>query len=181
MEKRSPRSSDHRETQRCRSPSRRGEVQSGSVLSARGFGGHASPLSLALNSSQTKLSKRKTLSDINSLSPLLLWNIALIRSTENPGQREQERSRACYQQPQDGTLGSVPHPTSLPSPTPQWPDRKQDSKILLIRMTSKRTQSILHLLSSSFLHQSLPPGSTGGGAPAPRKPQGEQGLLRSSR
>ena len=83
-----------------------------------GGGGHASPLSLAPNSSQTKLSKCKTLSDINSLSPLLLWNTALIRSTENPGQREQEICRVCYQQPQMAPWAVFPTPPTCPPPHP---------------------------------------------------------------
>ena len=125
MEKRSPRSSDHRETQRCRSPSRRGKVQSGSVLSAWGSRGHASPLSLALNSSQTTLSNHKTLSDINSLSPLLLWNTARQKHRE-PRAKGTRNKQGMLSTAPDDTLGSVARPTSLPTPTPQRPDRKQD-------------------------------------------------------
>lgn len=95
------------------------------LFSQPGGGGHASPLSLAPNSSQTKLSKCKTLSDINSLSPLLLWNTALIRSTENPGQREQEISRACYQQPQTAPWALFPAPPRSP---PQHPNGQTANK-----------------------------------------------------
>lgn len=78
-------------------------------------------------------------------------------------------------------LCSPPHLPALPH-TPMARPQTRLPKIILIRMTSKRTQSILHLPSSSFLHQSLPPGCYWGwGASTQEAPGREQGLPRSSR
>ena len=78
-------------------------------------------------------------------------------------------------------LCSLPHLPVLPH-TPMARPQTRLPKIVLIRMTSKRTQSTHHLLSSSFLHQSLPPGCYWGwGVGTQEAPGREQGLLRSSR
>lgn len=182
MEKRSPRSSDHRETQRCEVSPAGSEVQLESALSAQrqevGAGGHTSPLSLAPNSSQTM----QTLSDINSLSPLLLWNTALIRSTENPGQREQETCRVCYQQPQMAPWALFPTPPPALPHTPMARPQTRLPKIILIRMTSKRTQSISSTSPPPFFTPSpCHQGATGGGRQHPGSPQETAGSLRGSR